>query len=247
MTLDLLAFSPHRDDVELSCGGLMIKMAQKGYATGIIDLTLGEMGTRGTAEERAREAEQAAAILGLAVRENLEIPDARVEPTYENKLTVIHALRAHRPRLVLLPYWMARHPDHSQASVLVQEASFLSGLTKIDTGQAAYRPQRLVFYFTHYSYQGLTPSFIVDVTPQYERKMAAIRAYASQMYNPASTEPETFISRPEFLDLIDIYSRHYGSLIGVERGEPFFVREYLELDDPIEHFQSTGRSRAYLP
>ncbi|MBI4553568.1 MAG: bacillithiol biosynthesis deacetylase BshB1 [Candidatus Latescibacteria bacterium] len=247
MTLDLLVFAPHRDDAELHCGGLLIKMAQKGYAVGVVDLTLGEMATRGTVEGRAREAAQAAAILGLAARDNLEIPDTRVDSTEENQLKVIRAIRTYRPRLVLLPYETARHPDHRQTSLLIQEAAFLSGLPKIDTGQDAHRPQRLVFYFTLYNYRGITPSFIVDITAQYERKMEAVRTYGSQFYNPASTEPETFISRPEFLVLIDTYSRYFGSLIGVERGEPFFVREYLELDDPVAQFGDQGKARAYLP
>lgn len=247
MNLDLLAFSPHRDDAELHCGGLLIKMAQKGYSTGIVDLTLGEMATRGTVEGRAREAEQAAAILGLAVRDNLAIPDTRVEPIYENTLKIIRAIRTFRPRFVLLPYGVGRHPDHARTSVLVQDAAFLAGLPKIDTEQDAYRPQRLIYYFTHYSFQGVTPSFIVDITAQYDRKMEAVRAYASQFYNPASTEPETFISRPEFFNLLDAYSRYFGTLIGTERGEPFFIREYLELDDPIQHFQRQGQPQPYLP
>lgn len=237
MTLDLLAISPHPDDVELHCGGMMLKMSQKGYATGIVDLTAGEMSTRGTAEDRVQETADASAILGLTARENLAIPDACVAVTHEQKLAVIRVIRRYRPRILLLPSRVTRHPDHGHTSELTREAAFLAGLEKIDTGQAAYRPQQLIYYFTHYTYRDQPPSFVVDVSDQYQRKLEAIRAYRSQFYNPSSMEPETFISRPEFLEELEVQNRYYGALIGARYGEPYIIREYLAIDDPVDYFR----------
>ena len=237
MTLDLLAISPHPDDVELHCGGLLLKMSQKGHATGIVDLTAGEMSTRGTAEDRVRETADASAILGLAARENLAIPDARVAVTDEQKLAVIRVIRKYRPRILLLPSRVTRHPDHGHTSELTREAAFLAGLEKIDTEQEAYRPQQLIYYFTHYTYRDQPPSFVVDVSDQYQQKLEAIRAYRSQFHNPSSMEPETFITRPEFLDELEVQNRYYGALIGVRHGEPYIIREYLAIDDPVGYFR----------
>jgi bacillithiol biosynthesis deacetylase BshB1 len=168
MELDVLAFGAHRDDIELTCAGTMIKLVDQGYSTGIIDITAGEMGTRGSAEERAAEAETAAKILRVQCRDNLGIPDANIELSRENKLKVVKAIRKYKPRIVLLPYWEDRHPDHAHAGQLVFEAAFIAGLSKLDTGQPKHRPEKLIYYMCHYEFK---PSFIVDVTDQYERKM----------------------------------------------------------------------------
>ncbi|MBM3265350.1 MAG: bacillithiol biosynthesis deacetylase BshB1 [candidate division Zixibacteria bacterium] len=237
MKLDLLAFAPHPDDVELHCGGLMLKMAHRGHATGIADLTRGETGTRGTPEDRAREAQTAGRILGLSARENLGLPDAHIASTHENRLAVVRVIRTYCPKIVLIPHEVARHPDHTAASQLVRDAVFLAGLTRIETGQPPYRPRQTIFYFTHLGFRDLVPSFIVDIGGFMERKLNAIRAYTTQFYNPDSTEPLTYISRPEFLDELEAQTRYFGSLIGVRYGEPFAVREFLTIDDPVVYFE----------
>ena len=228
MELDVLAFGAHRDDIELTCGGTMIKLVDQVYKTGIIDLTAGEMGTRGSAEERAAEAEEAAKILRVRCRENLRIPDSNIEISWENKIKVVKAIRRHRPIIVLLPYWEDRQPDHAHTSQLVFEAAFLAGLSKLDTGQLKHRPEKLVYYKCHYRFD---PSFVVDVTEQHERKMEAIRAYKSQIYNPNYPGEHTLISSPEYIEAIEVQSRYYGGLIRKKHGEPFLVREMLEVED----------------
>ena len=228
MELDVLAFGAHRDDVELTCGGTMIKLADQGHRTGIVDLTAGEMGTRGSAEERAQEAAEAAKILCVQCRENLGIPDANIEINRDNKIKVIKVLRKYRPRIVILPYWEDRHPDHPHASQLVSEATFLAGLSRLDTGQPGHRPEKLIYYMCQYEFQ---PSFIVDVTEQHERKMAAIHCFRSQIHNPDYPGEQTFISSPEYLESIEVRSRYYGWGIKRPHGEPFLVREPLEVRD----------------
>lgn len=236
MDLDALAFGAHADDVELSCGGTLAKLAGLGRKTGIVVLTRGEMATRGSAEVRAREFAAAAEILGLAAHEMLDVPDGRVEVTWENKLKIIRVLRAHRPKIVFAPYWVDRHPDHEQTSVLVRHASYLSGLVKIETGAPPFRPNKVVYYQTRFEFP---PSFIVDVTEAHERKMRAVGAYESQFHRPKQAGPgteETLIGRPEFLATIETRGRHYGAAIGVTYGEPFHVREAIQIGDPVGFF-----------
>lgn len=236
MELDVLAFGAHRDDVELTCAGTMIKLADRGYKTGIVDLTAGEMGTRGSAEEREKEAQEAAKILRVQCRGNLGIPDANIELNWENKLRVVKAIRKCSPRLVLLPYWEDRHPDHAHAGQLVSEAAFIAGLSKLDTGQPGHRPGKLLYYMCHYRF---APSFIVDVTDQHERKMEAIHCFRSQIYNPDYPGEQTLISSPEYLESIEVRSRYYGWLIGKKYGEPFLVREMLEVKDIMTLVEET--------
>lgn len=234
MNVDVLAFGAHADDVELSCGGTLIKLAAMGYKTAVISLTQGEMGTRGSPEIRAHEFAQAAKWMGLTAFKMLDIPDGRVEVSWENKLKIITELRAHKPRLVLAPYWIDRHPDHENASQLVRASAYLSGLKKIETGQDAFRPLKVVFCQSRFEF---APSFIVDITDAHDRKMEAIRAYASQFHPPAEPAPgETLIGRPEFLDHIEARDRRFGAQIGAKYGEPFLVREALRVDDPMAFF-----------
>jgi len=236
MTLDVLAFGAHADDTELACGGTLIKLAGMGYRTGVVALTRGEMATRGSAETRAREFEKAAQIMGLASHQMLDIPDGRVEVTWENKLKVIAEIRAHRPRIVVAPYWVDRHPDHENASQLVRASVYLAGLKKIETGQEAFRPGKLVFSQGRFEF---SPSFVVDITDAQAQKMNAIRAYVSQFHHPdqpASAPGETLIGRPEFLNHIEDRDRRYGAQIGAKYGEPFLVREALRVDDPVAFF-----------
>jgi bacillithiol biosynthesis deacetylase BshB1 len=219
MDLDALAFGAHADDVELGCGGTLIKLA-----------------TRGSAESRAGEFANAAAIMGLAVQRMLDIPDGRVEGTWENKLKIIGVLRAHRPKIVFAPYGVDRHPDHEEASRLVRQAAYLSGLIKIETGQPPFRPHKVVYYQTRFEF---TPSFIVDISGVHDKKMEAIRAYGSQFHPPGRSEAaseETLIGRPEFLAAIETRDRHSGAQIGAKFGEPFLVREALKLEDPVGFF-----------
>ena len=236
MDLDALAFGAHADDAELGCGGTLIKLAAAGHRTGIIALTRGEMASRGRADARAREFYDSASLLGLAAHEMLDIPDARVEVNWENKLKLVERIRAHRPRIVFAPYWIDRHPDHEKTSQLVREAFFLAALKKIETGQPPARPHKLIYYPAHFDF---TPSFIVDVSAHHAQKIRAIRAYRSQFgaaEEKAPDAPETLISRPAFLDRIEGRARQFGAQIGAVHGEPFLVREAIRVDDPVLFF-----------
>jgi bacillithiol biosynthesis deacetylase BshB1 len=236
MDLDALAFGAHADDVELSCGGTLVKLAELGYKTGVVALTQGEMATRGSAEIRAREFMNAAKIMGLTAHQMLDIPDGRVEVTWENKLKIIGVLRACKPKIVFAPYWVDRHPDHEQTSHLVRQAAYLAGLKKLETGEPPFRPHKVIYYQTRFEF---TPSFIVDISDAHEQKMRAIRAYESQFHRPGQAESakgETLIGRPEFLDSIETRARYYGAHIGAKYGEPFLVREAIKLEDPVGFF-----------
>lgn len=242
MELDVLAFAAHADDVELSCGGTMIKLAKMGYKTGVCDLTEGEMSTRGDTETRKKEAAEATEILGLKTRLNLGFPDGRIENVFENRLRVIEIIRRFRPRFVFTSYWRDRHYDHPRTSSLVSEACFYSGLRKIETGQEAFRPL-MVFYFQHRD--EFEPTFLVDISEEFEAKMEAIRAHASQFYNPDSKEPVSFISSAKFIDSLIIRMRYYGLRIGVDYAEPFLIRESIGIDDPVAFFSNIDPSRVF--
>jgi bacillithiol biosynthesis deacetylase BshB1 len=234
--LDAIAFGAHPDDVELGCGGTIIKLGALGYTAGVIALTRGEMGTRGSAEIREREFAASAKAMGVSIHKALDMPDGRLEPNWENKLKVIREIRALRPRIVFAPYWVARHPDHEAASQIVREASYLSGLKKVDTGQEAHRPFKVLFYQSRFEF---TPSFVVDISSTHEKKLDAIKCYASQFDSPSRAvygTDETLISRPDFMQRIETRDRQYGTYIGVRFGEPFLVREALKIDDPVAYF-----------
>lgn len=236
MKLDVLAFGAHPDDIELTCAGTMIKLADIGYKTGVIALTHGELGTRGTPEIRKQEFEAAGKILGLSVHKMLDIPDGNVTVSQETKLAVIREIRTYRPGIVLAPYWVVRHPDHGHASNLVREAAFFSGLKQIDTGQQAFRPNKVIYYQGRFEFE---PSFIVDISDFHDRKVQAIQAYKSQFHNPDKTrygDEDTNISTPQFLEAIITRAKQYGSYIGVDYAEPFLVREPMRLDDPVAFF-----------
>ncbi len=229
--LDILAIAAHRDDVEQTCGGTLLKMAQRGYRTGILDLTRGEMGTRGTAEDRAREAAQAAKILGVCWREALDIPDGRVENTWENRLKVAAVIRDQRPRVVILPYWKGRHPDHYTASVLGYEACFAAGLTKLDVGQAfssqhssaseAHRPFKIIYASLYYD---VRPTFVVDITDQFEARFQSLMAYRSQFADQDAGK-DLFPAEAVIRARIESMARFYGALAGVTYAEPFVQKE----------------------
>lgn len=234
MKLDVMAFSAHGDDIELACGGTLIKLAGKGYNVGACELTRGELSTRGDTSTREEEARLAAELIGLEVRENLEIPDGGIELSQDNRIKVIRVLRKYRPDIVFTSYWHDRHYDHAHGSRLVSESCFYSGLRKIDTGQEPFRP-RVIIYFQHRD--EFEPTFLVDISDVFEKKMAAIKTHKSQFHNPGSEEPESFISSSHFMDSLVQRMRYYGMRIGVEYAEPFLVQESLRIDDPVELFQ----------
>lgn len=231
MTLDVLAIAAHPDDVELTSGGTLLKMAEKGYQTGILDLTAGEMGTRGTRETRAKEAAEAAKILKVTWRGTLGVPDSDVQPSRENKLKLAKAIRELRPKTVILPYWEARHPDHYHASTLGYEGCFLAGLKALPLEGEPYRPFKIL-YAT--SFEGMPPTFIVDITPVYETRRKAILAYGSQ-FRPAASEKQqkVFLAIDELDSRMDLLARHYGQMIGVQYGEPFLQKELMAVEDIV--------------
>ncbi len=230
--LDVLAIAAHPDDVELSVGGTLIKLARMGYRTGILDLTRGEGGTRGTPESRSIESARAAQILGLKMRENLDLGDTRIRIDEESRLKVVRALRRLRPRLVLTQSWEDPHPDHAHTSWLVREAAHVAGLVKYDQefGLERWRPSCVAYYLFP---RTVVPSFIVDISEAFERKWEAIRAHASQFFNPQSDELPTRVSTSDFLREMDARDRYFGAMLGVEYGEAFLVREALNVDDPV--------------
>ena len=245
-SLDILAIAAHRDDVEQTCGGTLLKMAQRGQRTGILDLTQGEMGTRGTAEDRAREAADAARILGVSWRRALDIPDGRVENTWENRLKVASVIRETRPRVLILPYWKGRHPDHYTTSVLGYEACFLAGLAKLalshqpsavsqtksgaDAGAALpapHRPFKIVYATLYYD---VRPTFVVDISGQFELKFASIMAYKSQ-FSDQEAGKGLFPAHDEIRARVDSMARYYGMLGGVTYAEPFLQKEVGLVED----------------
>ena len=224
---DVLAIAAHRDDVEQTCGGTLLRMAARGLRTAILDLTQGEAGTRGTASERAQEAEEAAKILGAGWREALDFPDGAIANTLENRIAIVRVLRRLRPRVVILPYWQARHPDHAIVASLGYEACFLSGLRKIDTGDEPHRPFKIVYASL---YADVRPSFVVDITPFVEQRHQALMAYKSQYANQTSGSG-LFVPEEEIRDRTFAEARHYGLLAGVRYGEPFVQKEVGLVDD----------------
>jgi N-acetylglucosamine malate deacetylase 1 len=265
--LDILALAAHRDDVEQTCGGTLLKMAQRGYRTGILDLTRGEMGTRGSAEDRAREAAEAGKILCASWRDSLDIPDGRVENTWDNRLKVARVIREQRPRVVILPYWKGRHPDHYTASILGYEACFLAGLAKLDvnasvarapspagvdldsgaeitpppragrpqdsrrdagaTESAPHRPFKIIYATLYYD---IRPTFVVDITEQFETRFEALMAYKSQ-FSDQEAGKGIFPARDEIRSRLEAMARFYGMLGGVTYAEPFLQKEVGLVDD----------------
>jgi N-acetylglucosamine malate deacetylase 1 len=224
---DILAIAAHRDDVEQTCGGTLLRSAARGLRTAILDLTQGEAGTRGTADDRAREAGEAARILGVGWRQALDLPDGAIANTLENRIKIVRVLRELRPRVVILPYWQARHPDHAIVASLGYEACFLSGLAKIDTGTSPHRPFKIVYASL---YADVRPTFIVDITPFIEQRHASLMAYRSQYANqPAGGA--LFVPEEEIRERTFAEARHYGLLAGVLYGEPFVQKEVGLVDD----------------
>jgi N-acetylglucosamine malate deacetylase 1 len=235
VNLDILAFGAHPDDVELGASGTLIRAAHGGARTGVITLTRGEMGSRGTVPARALEFDTAASIMGLSHHESLSLPDGRLAPDDASRQAIVREIREHRPRIVLLPYWEDRHPDHPATSRIVQEAAFLSGLSKLDTGQEPHRPAELIYYMTSWEFE---PSFIVDISDVIEEKRASISCYGTQVYNPSmkSAGPPTFIASEHYMELLFTRLAHYGHLIGKKYGEAFLIRGQVEVSDLLASF-----------
>ena len=224
---EILAIAAHRDDVEQTCGGTLLKVRAQGLRTAILDLTRGEAGTRGSAAEREKEAATAAKILGVAWREALDIQDGRVENTWENRVKIVGVLRRVRPRVVILPYWTGRHPDHYTTSALGYEACFLSGLAKLETGAPAFRPFKIVYASL---YADVRPSFVVDISPFIDDRHRALMAYKSQ-YADQSSGSGLFVPEEEIRERTFAEARHYGLLGGVRYAEPFVQKEVALVDD----------------
>ncbi len=229
MSLDVLAIAAHPDDVEQTCGGTLIKMAEKGYRTGILDLTAGDMGTRGTPEIRLEEAAAAAKILLVGQRDNMRFPDARLENTISARMSLAVKIREWKPRTVILPYWQGRHPDHYRAAELGYEACFLAGLKKLDEYSEPHRPFKILYSSL---YANVTPSFVVDISAQFERRMAALLSYRSQ-YGETTDGGDLFPQEAEIRERLAAMARFYGNLIGARYGEPFAVKEVLPVDDIV--------------
>ena len=227
--LDVLAIAAHRDDVEITCGGTIIKMVDAGYRVGILDLTRGEMGTKGTAEERERDAIAAADIMGVTWRGNLSIPDAGVEVTRENKLNIARVIRKFTPELVILPYWEQRHPDHLAACRLGYDACYLAGLKKLDIEAEPHRPRKIIYAS---SFRDVRHSFFVDVTDQFERKLKCVAAYTSQF---DGTPESNRIYKPgvNIFEFMTVTAQYYGHLVGVKYAEAFSIKENILVDDPL--------------
>lgn len=228
--IDVLAIGCHPDDVELTCGGALLRASDQGYRTAILDLTRGEMGSKGSRDTRAEEAARAAEILGVVARENAALPDAGIFNTQESRERVVELLRHFQPRVVILPYFRGRHPDHRVGSELARDACFLAGLKNFGRGPAR-RPDKVIYAASFREHAG-KPTFVVDISAQFERKMAAIRCYGSQ-FDDVFKAGEAFPTGQPFYDLVESQNRHYGSLIRRGYGEPFVTEETVEVEDLV--------------
>lgn len=234
MPVDVLAIAAHPDDVEMTCAGTLVRLKAAGKRFGIVDLTRGEMGTRGTDAIRRREAERAAEILGADFREALDFGDGGLTGSREQELALMDVIRREKPRLVFTSFPEDRHPDHARAGRLATDAAFYAGLRKIETSHPAHRPQQTIYFSTGYVHE---PDFVVDVTATMETRRAAIRAFTSQFHREDSQEPQTVISQKNFLEMLEARARHFGFLIGVEFGEGFLSKRPPRIDDPIAAFE----------
>lgn len=227
--VDILAIGPHRDDVELTCGGTLIKAAALGRRTAVIDLTQGELGTRGSAQLRGVEAEKAAQIMGLAARENLGLPDGGVLNTPETRAKLVVAIRQFAPTVVIAPSIRGKHPDHTMSSQLIRDACFAAGLKKLEPQVPAHRPRKVIHCLA-YREDNVKPTFVVDITESFEQKLQAVKCYSSQ-FDDAIQAGEVFPNGEPLYDIIRHQAAHYGSLIRTRYGEPFYTTETMRVDD----------------
>ncbi len=233
MKVNVLAFGAHPDDAELGCGGLLLKLKEIGYKTGIVDLTEAELSTNGDIRIRQKETQDASLILGLDIRENLGLGDSDIKNDPESRKKVMEAVRKYRPELAIIPYSKDRHPDHENAHKLLNDAIFVSGLNKFRTELPAYRPKAVICYMLNYQFP---PSFIVDISEYYERKMKACKAYKSQFYRQSSFAEPTFINSRFFQDFVTGRDKCYGLKIRAEYGEPYYIENEVKIEDPVKFF-----------
>ena len=229
--VDVMAFGAHPDDIELGCGGTLIKLVDLGHSVVLVDMVQGEMGTRGTVETRRAEAAAAAKIIGAVARENLKLEDGNIRADEEAKRRVVEVVRKHRPRLVFIPYYKDRHPDHYHASQVAYEGIFLAGLAQYETGQESYRPLRVLYYMGWYEFE---PTFIVDISAQFDQKMDAIYAFSTQFKPGDSFYEQTRLTSRQYNWALVHRMAYYGSLIGKQYGEGFLIRGRMEVENPLE-------------
>ncbi len=229
--VDVMAFGAHPDDIEITCGGTLIKMVDAGHSVVLVDMVQGEMGTRGTVETRQAEAAQAAKIIGAVARENLALEDGNLHTSKESKHRVVEVIRKYRPRLVFIPYYEDRHPDHYHASEIAYEGIFLAGLTRYKTGQESYRPPKILYYMSWYEFE---PSFVVDITEQFERKMEAIYAYSTQFKPNDNFYKQTRLTSKEYNWALEHRMGYYGAKIGKKFGEAFLIKGKMEVENPLD-------------
>lgn len=235
--IDILAIGPHRDDVELCCAGTLLVAKSQGYKTAVLDLSLGEKGTRGSAALRGAEADRAAGILGLSARENLELPDAGITNTPDTRLKLARAIRKFQPKVVIAPASKGRHPDHTAAAQLVRDACFVAGLAKLDPATPPHRPLKVIHTIS-YREDYDKPTFIVDISSVFEQKLEAIKCYGSQ-FDGAIQAGEVFPNGEPLYDIVRHHAAHYGSLIRVKYGEPFWTTETVMINDVVAMGVST--------
>lgn len=241
--VDALVFGPHPDDIEICAGGLVLVLQRKGYTVGGVDMSWGESGTRGTPEQRKEEAARGSKLLGLQFRECLGLPDGGIENTRETRDLIVEVIRRHKPRLLVAPIPSDDHPDHSRTGQAVKEARFLAGAARLGPPGEPWRPGRVLFYPSR---EFVAPSLVVDVSEVFERKMEAVRAHASQLYDPQSKAPRTSISSADFLPAIEASARYFGALVGARFGEPYVVEGPLAVDDPIPLVRGRGHGQVGL-
>ncbi len=229
--VDVMAFGAHPDDIELGCAGTLIKLTDRGHSVVLVDLSLAELSTRGTVETRQVEAARAAEMIGAQARENLALPDGDIRADDASRRKVVQVIRQYRPRLILIPFYQDRHPDHVHASELVYESAFMAGLPRYETGLPAYRPVQVIYYMHWYEF---TPTFIVDIGDQFERKMAAIAAYSTQFKADEGGWQQTRLTSPEYNWLLVHRMAHYGAKIGKQYGEGFLIRGQMEAETPLD-------------
>jgi N-acetylglucosamine malate deacetylase 1 len=229
--VDILTIAAHPDDVELTCSGTLIRMIAQGYSVGILDLTQGEMGTRGTPEIRAEEAEAAAKVIGARFRVRMNLGDSRLTPSIDNRLAVAAQIRQARPKTVILPYWEARHPDHYIAAVIGYEACYAAGLKQLPVSGDPHRPNKILYSSMYWE---VRPSFLVDISGQFQRKVEAINCFASQFAGNMKDITELYPAWGRLLDRVTTQCKHYGHLMGVDYAEPFVVKEVMAVDDIVK-------------
>jgi bacillithiol biosynthesis deacetylase BshB1 len=230
-TVDVLTIAAHPDDIELTCSGTLLKMVDQGYSVGILDLTEGEMGTRGTPELRAKEAEASRAVIGARFRKRMNLGDSRLTASIENRFALAEQIRLARPKTVILPYWEGRHPDHYTAATLGYEACYAAGLKQLPVGGQPHRPNKILYASMYWE---VKPSFLVDITPQWERKLKSINCFASQFAGDLRDITELYPAWGKLIDRITTQCKYFGHLMGVEYAEPFVVKEPMAVDDIVK-------------